>query len=295
MSWLLFMDESGHDHQSMPYEVRGGLAIHSSKLWEFTKHIQSLEIQFFGMLRHEFGSEIKGDILLKKRRFSYSAQSGTLSTVERRELTTGFLKSTTQQKSPRGNELKAYSETCIEFSHKVLDALREYDCYVFASFIPPKKAPKGSPPPEDYLRKDHVFLLERYFYFLKSKKDFGLIVMDGTEKRSDRRFIKGLERYFQNTKTGKERSKQIVPVPFFVESDMGYGVQVADLCIYCLNCAYRVPGIGLDAACRQEIQPYTEKIQNRIWQGNIRKNERRHHLFSVVYVPDPYTSRSEEE
>jgi hypothetical protein len=28
MSWLLFLDESGHDHKNTPYEVRGGFAIH---------------------------------------------------------------------------------------------------------------------------------------------------------------------------------------------------------------------------------------------------------------------------
>lgn len=26
MSWLLFLDESGHDHKQIPYEVRGGIA-----------------------------------------------------------------------------------------------------------------------------------------------------------------------------------------------------------------------------------------------------------------------------
>ena len=25
MSWLLFIDESGHDHRTMPLEVRGGV------------------------------------------------------------------------------------------------------------------------------------------------------------------------------------------------------------------------------------------------------------------------------
>ena len=30
MSWLLFLDESGHDHRHMPYEVRGGVALHVS-------------------------------------------------------------------------------------------------------------------------------------------------------------------------------------------------------------------------------------------------------------------------
>ena len=27
MAWLLFLDESGHDHKQMPYEVRGGIAL----------------------------------------------------------------------------------------------------------------------------------------------------------------------------------------------------------------------------------------------------------------------------
>lgn len=37
MSWLLFMDESGHDHKNMPYEVRGGVAIHAGQLWPFVQ------------------------------------------------------------------------------------------------------------------------------------------------------------------------------------------------------------------------------------------------------------------
>ena len=31
MSYLLFLDESGHDHRTMPYEVRGGVALHASE------------------------------------------------------------------------------------------------------------------------------------------------------------------------------------------------------------------------------------------------------------------------
>jgi hypothetical protein len=33
MAWFLFMDESGHDHKQMPYEVRGGFAIAEDRLW----------------------------------------------------------------------------------------------------------------------------------------------------------------------------------------------------------------------------------------------------------------------
>lgn len=291
MSWLLFMDESGHDHRSMPYEVRGGMAIHSSKLWEFTKHIQKLEVQYFGSPRHTFGSEIKGEKLLKRSRFKYASLENKLSTTELQNFTIEFLKSTSQGKPPRAGERRAYCDTCLAFSHEVLDSLTQFDCHLFASFIPPQRPPKDAPPPEDFLRKDHVFLLERYYYFLESKKAHGLIVMDGTEKTSDRRFIKGLERYFQHTKTGQDRSKRIVPVPFFVESDMGYGVQVADLCIYCLNWAYRPSQAGFDADCRSELLPYAELLQSRVWDKVIRKNRQRHRIRSVVFVPDPYTSR----
>lgn len=37
MSYLLFLDESGHDHKVAPYEVTGGVAIHVSKLWPLSR------------------------------------------------------------------------------------------------------------------------------------------------------------------------------------------------------------------------------------------------------------------
>ena len=55
----------------------------------------------------------------------------------------------------------------------------------------------------------------------------GLIVLDETEKTHDRRFVRLLERYFQETATGRYRSTRIVPSPFFVASDMAYPMQVA--------------------------------------------------------------------
>lgn len=45
MSWLLFMDESGHDHKNMPYEVRGGIVIHASEVWPFVQIFRGLRKQ----------------------------------------------------------------------------------------------------------------------------------------------------------------------------------------------------------------------------------------------------------
>lgn len=48
MSWLLFLDESGHDHKHMPYEVRGGIALQDERLWPSTRAVQQLERECFG-------------------------------------------------------------------------------------------------------------------------------------------------------------------------------------------------------------------------------------------------------
>lgn len=74
MSWLLFLDESGHDHRTMPYEVRGGIALHASELWPFVQDMQRLELASFGTPLHHFRTELKGCKLLDKDRFKWAAQ-----------------------------------------------------------------------------------------------------------------------------------------------------------------------------------------------------------------------------
>ena len=44
MAWLLFLDESGHDHKQMPYEVRGGIALPNSGC-RFVHLLRELGIQ----------------------------------------------------------------------------------------------------------------------------------------------------------------------------------------------------------------------------------------------------------
>ncbi|MDE2673576.1 MAG: hypothetical protein OXH65_00525 [Paracoccaceae bacterium] len=67
MIQLFFMDESGRDHMSIPYEIRGGFSIHISKLWPFVKKMQQLEIECFDQRLEE----IKGSILFKKDVFEW--------------------------------------------------------------------------------------------------------------------------------------------------------------------------------------------------------------------------------
>jgi len=134
--------------------------------------------------------------------------------------------------------------------------------------------------------------LERYFYFLESTKQHGLLIMDEAEKTQDRRFVRQLENYFQKTQTGRFRSAWIVPTPFFVSSDMAYPIQAADLAIYCVNWGFRLPTRGMDAPVRDEIAtefgPWLGQLQ---FQGDGYKDGRVFQEFGIVFVPDPYTAR----
>lgn len=189
MSWLLFLDESGHDHKQMPYEVRGGIALQDSQLWPFTRAVQQLERECFGCSLHEFQKELKGSTLLDKKRFRFANQAGPMSPPERRKHAQSFLMKGFQKQTPTSTEFCAYGQACLEMVRGLFQLLRDHRAVLFASVIPCGTG-EVSGPTEEFLRKDQVFLLERYFYFLEREKQNGLLVMDGTEKNLDRKFVR---------------------------------------------------------------------------------------------------------
>lgn len=295
MSYLLFLDESGHDHKSMPYEIHGGIALHAAKLWPFVKALASLEQAAFGDFLHRYQSEIKGSKLLDKDRARWAAQDAPFDDVSRRKNCLAFLNKGLEKKSPTRAEFSAYGQACIMMARGIFDLLREHAGSVFAAAIPRSVVKPVTFEAEEYLRKDLVFLLERYYYLLESEKETGLIVLDETEKDQDRRFVRRLERYFKLTKTGRYRSARIVPTPFFVASDMTYPVQVADVCIYSINVGYRLPKSGMDAPVRGEVQqefsPLLAALQ---FQGEGCREGEVFPTYGIVYVPDPYEGKHEQ-
>ena len=297
VSYLLFLDESGHDHRSVPYEVTGGVAIHASKLWAFAQAMKSLEVSAFGAQLSSFGSEIKGHKLLDKDRFKWAAQQPLLEDAARRKHAMVFLGKGAAHQQPTKLEFTAYGQASLMMARGIFELLASHEATLFAAAIPRGvEKPKGL---QERLRKDHVFLLERYFYFLESKQSAGLLVMDESEKTQDRGFTRRLERYFADTETGRFRTgggrlARIVPTPFFVASDMTYPVQAADVCIYCLNWGFRLPSRGMDGPTRPEVaSEFGPWLSNLQFEGDAYKDGQKHRSFGIVYVPDPYVARGE--
>jgi len=286
------MDESGHDHRTMPYEVRGGIVLHASKLWPFIQDWRRLELDAYGTELSEFRKEIKGCKLMDKDRMRWAKQGPVMPDEERRKLTRAFLTKGLQQIQPKKDEFTSYGQACNRMSEGIFELLVEHSAQLFACAIPQKAHRPDEFVLDQYLRKDHVFLFERFFYFLEEKNEDGLIVMDESEKHEDRKFVRRLYNYFQKTGTGRYRSIKIVPVPFFVASDMALPVQAADLCIYCINWAYRIPKQGMRATERLDVKDIAGKWIDKLqYHGEAYKDGSTFKMHGIVFVPDPYESR----
>ena len=292
MSYLFFVDESGHDHRTMPYEVRGGIALNVNRLWPFVQAMRTLEESAFGDLLHRYKTELKGHKLLDKDRFKWARQGEWLSEVARRKYALGFLNKGLEKKTPTFQEFTAYGQACLTMARGIFQLLRDNEAVLFASAIPRGIVKPDTYEAVEFLRKDQVFLLERYFYFLENKGEYGLLVLDETDKAEDRKFVRRMERYFTQTVTGRYRTSRIVPTPFFVSSDMNYPVQAADVCIYCINWGFRLPTRGMGADVRSEIgDEFGHWINELQYNGESEKNGSTYHLFGITYVPDPYNAR----
>ena len=222
-----------------------------------------------------------------RKRFRFANQADPMPAEERRKHSRAFLMKGFQQLSPTSTEFCAYGQACIEMARGIFQLLRDHQAVLFASMIP-RTTGKAAGPAEEMLRKDHVFLLERFFYFLEAKQECGLLVMDGSERNLERKFVRQLEGYFSKTTTGRYRTGWIVPTPFFVSSEMAYPVQAADLCIYCVNWAFRLPTQGMDEHVREEIRlEFIDWLFNLQYHGHGQKNGRSFEVWGICYVPNP--------
>jgi hypothetical protein len=253
--------------------------------------MQRLELDSFGCQLHQYRHELKGSSLLDKKRFKFANQADRLEPDARRKHCRGFLTKGLEQKSPTRDEYTAYGQACLEMARGIFQLLMRHRAVLFATAIP-----RGCKPPpgfkfEEFLRKDQVFLLERFFYFLEGKREreHGLLIVDEVEKTADRGFIRRLEKYYTNTQTGRYRSQWIVPSPFFVASDMIYPMQAADVCIYCVNWGFRLPTRGMDANTRPEIAnefgPWLNRLQFR---GQGYRDGEVFESYGIQFVPNPY-------
>lgn len=138
------------------------------------------------------------------------------------------------------------------------------------------------------MRKDVVYLFERYFYMLQDyyPERRGLVVFDELEKSKAHHLIQRMAAYFLGTRTGRFRSSLIVPEPFFVHSELTTGVFLADLAAYILGWGWRSKRMSLP--CREELRPYAKKLHDMQYKGSKPKRDGSGSwpLYGILYLDD---------
>ncbi|HEY3353003.1 MAG TPA: DUF3800 domain-containing protein [Polyangia bacterium] len=86
MSFILFIDESGHDLRESPYEVLAGVAVEDSRIWNLISALQDAEVHLFGGRITTADLELKGKKLLKRKTFRLAQQLPPLPADERTAL-----------------------------------------------------------------------------------------------------------------------------------------------------------------------------------------------------------------
>lgn len=100
-------------------------------------------------------------------------------------------------------------------------------------------------------------------------------------------------RYFSRTSSGNIRASRVVPVPFFVSSDMSYPIQAADCVIYCINRGFRLPSMGMDKPVRQEVANESATWIHGLQAKMDKLEEGRAFVeWGIKYVDDPFTGSS---
>ncbi len=292
MSYLLFMDESGHDHKNTPYEVRGGVSINIKDVSLLLSDIKISEEKIFGCVLSEYKTEFKGSKLLEKNRFKWSNQAELFVDNKRQKHCRRFLDSKLKKRVPTRDDFTAYGQASLKMVDAIISLMFKYNINIFAGVIKKMERKPKNYNLESFLRKDHIFLFERFGLFLKENKETGLLIMDQVEKEADKKFTKQINNYFTRTNKGKELSKYIVSEPLFIESEMNYLIQVADLCIYIINWGYR-KSYAMIEDTRKEIQNrYEDKIKELEFKTKtISKKDGKNieiNIYGISLTNDPY-------
>ena len=288
---LLFIDESGQDHQGAPYEVLAGVVIREQDLWNLVQAIQSLEMEIFGVRLAEVGVEIKGKKLLKNKVFRHAEQMEEIDDLEdRRALCAEFLRKGHREAmggalEPRSKrEFTAYGQSVLAFVRRIYDLCASYRVKVFASVVEPT-APRLA---SDFLRKDYSYLFERFFYCLEDTNptEMGIVVFDELEKAQCRILIGQMERYFATTGRGYIRSARIIPEPFFVHSDLTTAIQLADIVAYSVNWGVRLN--RMTKPIRPDMEEFGQYAFDLRYVGTRQDEEsgQRRPVYGITYIDD---------
>jgi len=243
-------------------------------LWPFIQAVFQLQEAIFGVAYPVLNAErralkkterdqidlkeIKGDKFLNPRVFKKASWCKRFEPAERKKLAEFTLRNGSMGTR---ESISALAQAKLAYVDAVLDLASSFKGQ-FLGILVPVDAPGDRK--ITVLRKDYAYLFERFFYFVDSKprEHMGIIVFYELDKSASHILLGQMQSYYQDFKTGRDRSERLVPEPLFVHSDLTVGIQVADLAAYILSWGHEFDRKPLVPRARKELAPYVEKLQS---------------------------------
>jgi hypothetical protein len=284
---LYFVDESGIDLKAAPCLVLAGVSIKEADVWPLTQAFMDLSAKIL-RFPPEMSYEIKGSKLLKKRVFQHASLVDDLPTAQRSAAIERLLVKNEEGRNVGREELAALAQAKLHFVERALDLAADFGMTVFASIVP-RDAPQQRD--RSFLRKDFAYLFQRIHCHVCDQEDgaHGVLIFDEQDPALSLRLMDQIRKYFQETDRGQQRAERMIPMPFFVHSDLTPAIQIADLVAYIVNWGLRLDRMPEPA--RDELKPLADKVFNLRYSGRevpIRRGfkKRGKHIWGIAYIPD---------
>lgn len=273
----MFIDESGQDHHDSPYEVLAGICIQDKDLWNIITAIHQVEILSFGRKYRDSQNEIKAKRFLKRKTFKLAAQLPAIPLEKRTQLAKSALD---DGSNITRESLTALAQAKLDYVSQILEICNQFRIKIFASII---HDPVVLPEEKHMLRKDYIYLFERFFYYLEDITDQrGIVVFDELDKSASHLVLDQMEKYFKRTSKGRLRSSLIIPEPFFVHSDLTTGIQIVDFIAYILSWNFRAG--KLEKESRRELEVFLDSIRHLRYKTSRVIGGEKYEIWSIVIV-----------
>lgn len=284
---LYFVDESGIDLKEAPCLVLAGVGVEEANVWPFTQAFGELSMEIL-RFPAEKAYEIKGSKLLHKRVFRHAALMDPLPAPQRSAAIERLLEKNERGESAGREELAALGQAKIVFAERALGLAADFGMTVFASIVP-RDAPQQRD--RSFLRKDFAYLFQRIHCHVCDHDDdvHGVLIFDEQDPALSQRLMDQIHKYFRETDRGQQRAERMIPMPFFVHSDLTPAIQIADLVAYIVNWGLRLDRMPEPA--RDELKPLADRVFSLRYSGREvplkrRLGKRGKHIWGIAYIPD---------
>jgi hypothetical protein len=284
---LYFVDESGIDLTEAPCLVLAGVGVREADAWPLTQAFWDLSTEIL-RFPPEMSYEIKGSKLLKRRVFQHAALSAPLPSAQRNAAIESLLKKNREGRSVNREELAALAQAKLLFVGRALGLAADFGMTVFASIVP-RDAPQQRD--RSFLRKDFAYLFQRIHCHVCDQDDdvHGVLIFDEQDPALSQRLMDQIHKYFRETDRGQQRAERMIPMPFFVHSDLTPAIQIADLVAYIVNWGLRLD--RMPERARDELKPFADRVFSLRYDGREvplkrRIGKRGKHIWGIAYIPD---------